>query len=185
MISAGWRISGSSGRVVQHQPADPAGGLHGEMLGEPAAPGDPEDVGALIAELVEQAGDERRQRGHVVRDYRGGRAADAGHVEPDDLPLGFERADERLEHFQAGADAVAQQQRRPLRVPPSHSDPQVPAADREGAHGGAPARALGQDAQGARPAAVVSLGLEVRISGHRRMIPGPAARPAPAAPVSG
>ena len=44
-----------------------------------------------------------------------GRAADARRVEPDHLDRRVERGDERLEQFQAGADAVDQQQRDPGR----------------------------------------------------------------------
>ena len=54
-----------------------------------------------VAKLVEQAGQQRRQRGQVVGHDRGRRAADARHVEPDDRPPRVERVDERLEQLQA------------------------------------------------------------------------------------
>ena len=105
------------GMSHQHQAAHPGRAARGELLREPAAPGDAQDIGLLVAELVEQAGQQRRQRGQVVGDDGGRRTADAGHVEPDDRPPRIERVDERLEQLQARADAVAQQQRRPARAP--------------------------------------------------------------------
>jgi len=84
--------------------------------------------------LVEQAGQQRRQRGQVIGDGRGRRAADARHVEPDDRPLRIERVDKRLEQLQAGPDAVTQQQRRPACGPLPDRDAQGPAADRQDPH---------------------------------------------------
>ena len=97
----------------QHQAAHPVPAPQRELLREPAAPRDAQDVGLLMAELVEQAGQQRRQRDQVVRDGRGRRAADTRHVKPDDPSPRIERVDERLEQFQAGPEAVAEQQRRP------------------------------------------------------------------------
>jgi hypothetical protein len=45
----------------QHQAADPVRAAQRELLRQSAAPGDAQDVGLLIAELVEQAGQQRRQ----------------------------------------------------------------------------------------------------------------------------
>jgi hypothetical protein len=118
----------------QHQAAHPVRPAQRELLREPAAPGDAEDVGLLIVELVEQAGQQRRQHGQVIRNDRGRRAADARHVEPDDGPPRIEGVDERLEQLQAHADAVAQQQRRPARDAWPHRDTDGPAADGQDPH---------------------------------------------------
>jgi hypothetical protein len=67
-----------------------------------------------MAELVEQAAQQRRQRPQMVGNHRRGRSADARQVEPDDLAPRVERVNERLQQLKAGPDAVAQQQRRPL-----------------------------------------------------------------------
>ena len=116
----------------QYQAAHPVRAAQGELLREPAAPGDAQHVGLLIAELVEQPAEQWRQRGQVVRKRRRRGSADAGHVEPDDGPPPVQRVDERLEHLQGGADAVAQQQRRPVRVPVPHCDSQDAPADAQG-----------------------------------------------------
>ena len=118
----------------QHQAAHPVRAAQRELLRQSATPGDAQDVGLLIAELVEQADQQRRQRGQVIRDDRSRRAADARHVEPDDGAMRIERVDERLEQLQARADAVAQQQRRPARGPFPHRDPDGTAADRQVPH---------------------------------------------------
>ena len=118
----------------QHQAAHPGRVPDGELLREPASPGDAQDVGLLVAELVEQAAQQRRQRPQVVRHDRLRRPADARHVEPDDFPLRVDRVDEWLQQFKAGADAVAQHKRRRLPVPAPHGDPQDPATDGQRPH---------------------------------------------------
>ncbi len=105
----------------QHQAAYPVRAAQRELLREAAAPGDAQDVSLPVAELVEQACQQRRRRADVIGEQRGGRAADARHVEPDDSPPRIERVDERLEQLQARADAVAQQQRRPALGVPSRT----------------------------------------------------------------
>ena len=92
----------------QHQPTYPFRAQEGEMLRQGASPGDTQDIGLLVAELVEQVTHQGRQRRQVVRNYRWLGPADARHVEPDDFSLGVERVDERLQQLEAGADAVAQ-----------------------------------------------------------------------------
>jgi hypothetical protein len=84
------------------------------LLRQAAAPGHAQDIGLLMAELVEQAAQQRRQRPQMVGNHRRGRSADARQVEPDDLAPRVERVNERLQQLKAGPDAVAQQQRRPL-----------------------------------------------------------------------
>ena len=108
---AAWRAS------HQHESAYPCWAQDGEMLRQGASPGDAQDIGLLVAELVEQVTHQRRQCGQVVRNYRWLGPADARHVEPDDFSLGVERVDERLQQLEAGADAIAQHQRRPLGFP--------------------------------------------------------------------
>jgi len=105
------------------------------MLRQGASPGDTQDIGLLVAELVEQVTHQGRQCGQVVRNYRRLGPADARHVEPDDFSLGVERVDERLQQLEAGADAVAQHKWRPLAVPASHRDPQAPATGHQRADG--------------------------------------------------
>ena len=78
------------------------------MLRQPASPGDAQDIGLQVAELVEQVGYQRRQGRQVVRNYRRRGPADARRVEPDDFPLRVKRVDERLQQFKGGTDAVAQ-----------------------------------------------------------------------------
>ena len=56
----------------QHQAAHPVRAAQRELLRQPAAPGDAQDVGLLVAELVEQPGEQRRQRDQVIRDGWGG-----------------------------------------------------------------------------------------------------------------
>ncbi len=158
---AAWRAS------HQHESAYPCWAQDGEMLRQGASPGDAQDIGLLVAELVEQVTHQRRQCGQVVRNYRWLGPADARHVEPDDFSLGAERVDERLQQLEAGADAIAQHQRRPLGVPASHRDPQAPATGHQRAGGRTQRRADGQGAQMARPPALSrSAGLE-RFGGHR------------------
>ena len=65
------------------------------------------------ADRVEEAGHRRRQclgGGRRVLRKRG-RAAEAGHVERDHLPLGGERLDHRLPHNQLGAERMQQDDR--------------------------------------------------------------------------
>jgi hypothetical protein len=121
------------------------------MLRQGASPGDAQDIGLLVAELVEQVTHQGRQCGQVVRNYRWLGPADARHVEPDDFSLGVERMDERLQQLEARPDAVAQHKWRPLGVPASHRDPQAPTTGHQRAAGRARRRADGQDAQTARP----------------------------------
>ena len=137
------------------------------MLRQSASPGDAEDIGLLVAELVEQVTHQGRQCGQVVRNYRWLGPADARHVEPDDFSLGVERMDERLQQLEARPDAVAQHKWRPLGVPASHRDSQAPAAGHQHAGGRTRRRAAGHGAQTARPPALSgSAGLE-RFGGHR------------------
>ena len=137
------------------------------MLRQGASPGDAQDIGLLVAELVEQVTHQGRQCGQVVRNYRWLGPADARHVEPDDFSLGVERMDERLQQLEARPDAVAQHKWRPLGVPASHRDPQAPATGHQRAAGRTRRRADGQGAQTARPPALSgSAGLE-RFGGHR------------------
>ena len=118
----------------QYQAAHPVRTAQRELLRQPASPGDAQDVGVGVAELVEQAAQERRRGAQVVGDDRGRRAADARHVEPDDGPPRIQRVGERLEQLQAGADTVAQQQRRPASGPFPHRDADGTAADRQDPH---------------------------------------------------
>ncbi len=137
------------------------------MLRQPASPGDAQDIGLLVAELVEQVTHQGHQCGQVVGNYRWLGPADARHVEPDDFSLGVERVDEWLQQLEAGADAVAQDKWRPLGAPGSHRDPQAPATGDQRAGGRSRRRADGQGAQTARPPALSgSAGLE-RFGGHR------------------
>ncbi len=137
------------------------------MLRQGASPGDAQDIGLLVAELVEQVTHQGRQCGQVVRNYRWLGPADARHVEPDDFSLGVERMDERLQQLEARPDAVAQHKWRPLGVPASHRDPQAPTTGHQRATGRTRRRADGQGAQRARPPALSgSAGLE-RFGGHR------------------
>jgi hypothetical protein len=45
----------------QHEAAHPGRATRGELLGEPASPGDTQDIGLLIADLVEQPAQQRPQ----------------------------------------------------------------------------------------------------------------------------
>ena len=55
----------------EHEPAAPAAVLDGEVLGQPAAPGQPEDVDRPVeAEPGEHPGDDRAEGGQVVGDDR-------------------------------------------------------------------------------------------------------------------
>ena len=56
----------------QHQAAHPVGPAQRELLREPAAPGDAQDIGLPVAELVEQASQPRRRGAKVVGDDRAG-----------------------------------------------------------------------------------------------------------------
>jgi len=127
----------------QHKPAAARPLERGEVLRDRAAPGDAEHVDPAVAELGQHARDQRAQTGEPVRAGARGRAAHARRVEPDHLHRRVELAHERFEQLQAGADAVDQQQRRPLgrRTPAQaaeagrpHRDPELPAADRDTAH---------------------------------------------------
>ena len=69
-------------------------------------------TGPSMPEPVQHAGDDRGEGGQDVGDDRPRRAAHARDVEPDHRPPRVQRVDERLQHLQARADAVHQQQRR-------------------------------------------------------------------------
>jgi hypothetical protein len=126
----------------QYQPPAPGALERGEVLRDRPAPGDAEHVDLVVAELGQHARDQRAQPGEPVRAGRLGRPAHTRRVEPDDFNARVQRPDERLEHLQAGADAVDQQQRRPVHSasprenPPgrAHRDPQLPAVDGQAAH---------------------------------------------------
>jgi hypothetical protein len=129
----------------EHQP--PAAGAlgRGELLRDAAAPGDAKHIDLAVAELGQHARDQPTQPSEAVGSRRRRRAADARRIEPDHLDGRVNVADERLEHLQAGADAVDQQQRRaargarpaaPEQPAPGrpHGNPQLPAADGDAAH---------------------------------------------------
>jgi hypothetical protein len=103
-------------RRDQDQPPAPARAAQRELLGQLAAPGEAEDVGGLVAELVEQPAQQPGQGGEPVGPGGQRGAAHAGDVEADHLDRRVERIDERLEDLQAGADTIGQQQRRPVPV---------------------------------------------------------------------
>ena len=98
----------------EHEPAAPGPLKRGEVLGDAAAPGDAEHVDAIVAELGQHGRDQPAEPAEAVRPARRGRAADARRVEPDHLDGRVELVHERLEQFEAGADAVDQQQRNAL-----------------------------------------------------------------------
>ena len=109
--------------------------LEGQLLGQAAAPGDAEDVEPVVAERVEESTHETRQHCEVVGHLGCGGTAHAWYVEKDHLDPGVDLVDERLEQVEAGADAVAQHQRRsgcgarPDRDPDivaEHADPADP-----------------------------------------------------------
>jgi hypothetical protein len=108
--------------------------LHGELLGETAAPGETEYVDRIpVTEFGEQPGHDRAEGQHRVRQHRPRRPTHARDVEADHLPPRVQRIDEGLQHLQAGADPVHQQQRRQRAVTRAHADPQRPPADRDAA----------------------------------------------------
>ncbi len=118
----------------QHQPPAPRPLEGREMLCDPAAPGDAEHVDRVISERGQHPGDQLAQPREAVRGGREGRAADAGNVETDHTQRRIKRVHERLQQVQAGADAVDQQQRHPVRLPPAHGDAQLLVADADAAH---------------------------------------------------
>ena len=159
----------------------PGRAAQGELLREPASPGDTQHIGLLIAELVKHTAQQRRRSGQMIREHRRRGPAQARHVEPDDGPLPIQRVDERLQHLQAGAEPVAHQQRLPRRVPLPHRDPQDAAADDR--HGDALARAGPPRLARPRPAQAAG-----RVAARSRPGPGPGPRPqayVPGAPHNG
>jgi hypothetical protein len=126
----------------QHKPAAAHPLERGEVLRDPAAPGDAEHVDLAVAQFGQHARDQRAQPAEPVRARRRGRATHTRRVEADHLGRGVELAHEGLEQLQAGTDAVDQQKRRPAgrRTPPQtatgrpYGDPQLPAADGDAAH---------------------------------------------------
>ena len=84
-----------------------------ELLSQPASPGDTQDVGLLVAEIMQHLAQEQGQGGETVRQIGQLRAADAGGIEADHLDGRVECIHERPQGFQPHADAVAQQERRP------------------------------------------------------------------------
>ena len=163
----------SGGCGYQHQSAHAGRVSYGELLREPAAPGNAQDVGLLVAELVEQTAQQWRQRPQMVGPDRRRGPTDARQVEPDDFPLRVERVDERLQQFKAGADAVAQQQWRPSGFPGPYSDPQDPPAPELQCPyvlaGGDALRSLGHSGQCARQSVVPRFPGCGLVSGHRSM----------------
>src|SRR4029453_4539658 len=77
----------------------------GELLGGPAAPGDPENVGLRMSIVVEDRCREPRNSGHSIRAIRQRRGADARDVERDDFALGHPARD-WLEQLDVAADPV-------------------------------------------------------------------------------
>jgi hypothetical protein len=107
----------------------------GELLGQATTPGDPQQVDALVAEMVEEPSDQPGQPGQPVGEPRQGRPAHPGDVETDHLDRGVEVVDEGLEHLQAGPDAVGQDQRGAGPVAGTDGHAELLAADGDGAHG--------------------------------------------------
>ena len=114
----GWAgtISAAGAGGDQHHPAYPPPGLHGELLGEPAAPGQPEHVELAVAEPGHQRGHPGGQR------RRSGRGTAAAGLPPTPgtskrtTPRSGSRASTSgCSASRLDADPVAQQQRRLVR----------------------------------------------------------------------
>jgi hypothetical protein len=121
----------------QHQAAAPGALERGEVLGDPATPGDSEHVDLVVSDFGQHAGDQPAQPAEPVRPGRPGRAADAGRVEPDHLDGRVERGHERREQFEVGANTVDEQEGDPGRpawfvLSRSYRHPQQLPADRDG-----------------------------------------------------
>jgi hypothetical protein len=107
------------------------------LLGEPAAPGDPEGVEAVVAELAEHPGGEPGEALDGIGQPWHRRATDSGHVEPHHLHRGIQDAGERRERLEGGADAVAYEERRAAAGAGADRDAQPAVA---GSHRGDPVR---------------------------------------------
>jgi hypothetical protein len=99
--------SGSGGD--QHQAPHACAGLDRKLLGQPATPGQPEDVELAMAEPGHQGGDPGRQSCDRVGERWQLAPTDAGYVEPHNSAVRIQRVDQGLQRLEAGADAVAQQ----------------------------------------------------------------------------
>ena len=119
----------------QHQPPATLRLAEGELLGQAAAPGDPQHVHPLVAQPVQEPGDQAGQSRQAVGDPRQGRAAHAGDVEADHLDRAVESVDERLQQLQAGPDAAGEHQRGAGAVAGTDGHAQLLAADGHGPQG--------------------------------------------------
>src|SRR6266540_1052736 len=128
----------AGGGAHQHHATTTPGMLEGDLLREPTAPRDAEDVEPVVAEPLDEPDQEVGQHREVVRQSRHRRPADSWYVEAHDLDPRIEHGHERIQQVEAGPDAVAQHQRWPGLRARSHRDPHLMAEDREvtlaGAH---------------------------------------------------
>src|SRR5271166_1101847 len=99
----------------------------GELLSDPAAPGDAGDVDLMISQLRDKAAEARDAR-WTVRQFWQGRAADSRHVENDRRRLG-QRLEERLRELPIRPDAVEEQKGRTGIVAALHRDQKLLTAD--------------------------------------------------------
>jgi len=97
--------------------------LHGELLGDRAAPGNAHDMHALVAEYVQQLRGEPRQHPQPIGQARRRRFAGTGDVEDDDFPIRIEHLNERTERLQTAPNSVEDQQghARRLALPQPHA----------------------------------------------------------------
>ncbi len=118
-------------------------GLHGELLGETATPGEPQHVEVAVPELRHQGADPGGQARDRVGERRRLAAPDPGDVEAHEPAVGVEPVHERLQRLEADPDPVAQQQRRLAHAGAPgrpHRDAGLEAAHGDGADAVAPAR---------------------------------------------
>src|SRR4029450_3783593 len=119
----------------QDQPPAAVALGQGELLGQAATPGDPQQVHAQVSELVQEPGEQPGQSRQPVGEPRQGGASDSGDVEADHLAPGVGGSQQGLARLRAGADAAGQDQRGAGAVAGTDGHPQQLAADGDGAHG--------------------------------------------------
>jgi len=104
--------------------------LEGELLSQHSAPGQPEDVGAAVVQLGQDAAGCGRELGQLLRDLRHRGLTYARYVEQDDLDA-VERFGERNEYLQWRTHAVQHQQWWPRSVTGKGCGPYPAAHDLE------------------------------------------------------
>jgi len=108
----------------QHQAAAALRVLAGELLSQPSASRDAQDIHFLMPYSVKQLCNQASEASEAQREEGGRRPSNTGDIKanrPDLLPSDLvERSNERVKHFQVGPDAIDQQEWGPVAISPTY-----------------------------------------------------------------